>query len=252
MVNTRPNAEAEVYHELKYHSRCKLLEIEPEHVYTIREMAENLDMSPRDLIFICKKFENEGKVKKSKKQSPKFKARKRNVYTVIDRRLLDSNDLIQEMNHLIDGDIERLRKLAKKMRNRPSMKSIKMIPLKLTKGMIRKNKKGLVESRSYQGKIDKIGHRYLEQFCEIVKNLLEYIEALDIATYDDSIKSNDKNEKIIKDIRSKTVKEITGILEYIFKPYSARLQHAVYEDMIMRVPVLFRLTQIQKRSKLRI
>ena len=244
MVNLRRNAKADIIQELRYHSRCKLLEIEPEHTCTTRELSENLKMTPRDLGKYLKELVNDGILKKDKKQSPKFKARKRDVYTVIDRKIFESKDTIEEMNMIIDGHLGRMRLIGKKMRDRPAMKSIKMIrlPSKLIKSGY---------ERSYQGKIDKIGQEYLEQFCEIVNTIFSFIDSMTYATYDDSLESNEKTERIIKELRINTLNEITEVLEYIFKPYPARLQHAIYQSMIMRIPTYFNIGQLQKRSKLK-
>ena len=247
MVNLRRNAKADIIQELRYHSRCKLLEIEPEHTCTTRELSENLKMTPRDLGKYLKELVNDGILKKDKKQSPKFKARKRDVYTVIDRKVFESKDTIEEMNMIIDGHLDRMRLIAKKMRDRPAIKSINMLPFVKNPN----NRKEVEKARTYQGKIDKKGQEYLEQFCEIVNTIFSFIDSMTYATYDGSLDSNEKTERIIKELRINTLNEITEVLEYIFKPYPARLQHAIYQSMIMRIPTYFNIGQLQKRSKLK-
>lgn len=244
MVNLRRNAKADIIQELRYFSRCKLRAIEPEHTCTKRELCENLGMSPNLLIKTLKELEKDGIVKKDRKQSPKFKARKRDVYTVIDRRMFESKDTIEEMNMIIDGHIGRMRLIGKKMRDRPAMKSIKMIRVESK----------LIKSgyeRSYQAKFDKIGQEYLEQFCEIVNTIFSFIDSMTYATYDDSLESNEKTERTIKGLRINTLNEITEVIEYIFKPYPARLQQAIHHTMIMRIPTYFMIGQLQKRAKLK-
>ena len=233
-MNSRPNQKADLYLEIKYFYHCKIKPIEPEHTCTRREWATNLKMSLRDVSRNLKELQDEEKIIKEIIQSPKSKAWNREKYTVVDRKMFESKDLINEMNDVIDGHLDRMREVAKKMRDRPSVKSIK------------KTKYG------YTGKRDEIGERYLDQYCDIVKEILERINALDLATFDDSIESNDKNLKIITNLKRKTLSEIDDVLEYTCKPYSTNVKTAVFESIIMRIPTFFHLTQIKKRSKLTI
>jgi len=245
MVNSRPNQKADIIQELKYFSHCKIKSIEPGHTCTIRELCENLKMTPNLLIKNLREMVSDGILKKDKIQSPKFKARKRDVYTVIDRRMFESKDLVRELNYLIDSHTSRMRLIGKKMRDRPAMKSVEMI--RLPSALIHNS-----YSRSYQGKIDKKGQEYLEHFCELVNSTFSILDSMTYAMYDHSIDSDEKTEREIKALRIHTLNEITDVLEYVFKPYSARLQNAIQHSLIMRIPTYFMIGQLKKRSKLTI
>ena len=160
--------------------------------------------------------------------------------------------MINGMHAGIEAHLKRIRELAKKMRKRPSTHSIKMIPLKLTKGMIRKNEKGLVESRSYTGKIDKKGRQYLTDFCDSINDIFAYIDSMSYATLDETITPDEKNEKRIREIRKNTLEEITYLINYTINRLSARQSHAIKQDILARIPTFWMLLQLQKQSKIMI
>ena len=251
MVNQKRNFIADLLHELKYFSHCKLKAKDPNHFCYQKELSTNLTMSLRDVgHYLHEMYE----LKLVDHDKYKYKGRLRDRFIPIDKRRFESPEMINGMYVSIEAYLGRSRELAKKMRDRPSTHSIKMIPLipNLPKGTIRKNEKGLVESRSYQGKIDKKGREYLIDFCDSINDIFSYIDSMSYATLDDTITPNEQNKKRIKELRKNTLEEITYLINYTINPLSARQAHAIKQDILMRIPTYFMLTQLQKQSKIMI
>ena len=163
-------------------------------------------------------------------------------------RLYESKQMIQNTEKVINEKIEIIKKIAVKMRDRPAIKSIKMLPVVNDPN----NPQEVSKARSSTGKIDKIGHDYLDQFCVNVNLIFAYLDSLTYATYDDSIESNDMTNKIIKNLKINFCNELTEILEYIFKPHSAKLSHVLMSTIQVKIPIYFMLTQFQRMSRVKI
>ena len=251
MVNQTRNFIADLLHELKYFSHCKLKAKDPNHFCCQQELSKNLTMSLRDVGHYLHKMTEMGL---TIHDYYKYKGRLRHRFIPVDKRRFESPEMINGMHAGIEAHLKRIRELAKKMRKRPSTHSIKMIPLipNLPKGTIRKNEKGLVESRSYTGKIDKKGHQYLTDFCDSINDIFAYIDSMSYATLDDTITPNEQNKKRIKELRKNTLEEITYLINYTINPLPARQSHAIKQDILMRIPTYFMLLQLQKQSKIMI
>ncbi|MDA1347246.1 MAG: hypothetical protein O3C48_08540 [Crenarchaeota archaeon] len=250
MINSRRNGKEDLFQEIKWRSRCKLLQFDPSHTCTFREYQENLHLSNRDVKKYLKELLNEGRIKLDKIQSPKFKRlpRKRYVYTVIDRRFFESENEIYAMWHIINLHLDRMRKIGTKMRDRPAMtmKMLLQIP-----NLSQEPKWAQNYWQKYQGKYDKLGHEYLEDFCTIVNEIFSYIDSMTYASLSNVLDSDEKTVKVIEEIRTKTMKEVTDVMEYIFKPYEKNLRKACYDIMLMRIPTYFMLGELERRSKVR-
>lgn len=250
MVRPKRDFTGELLNELKFHSKCRNdYAIRPEHFCTSKELSENLKMSLRDVgktlhQMVSDKMLIHETVTVNHKQKHKF--------TPIDKRLFESKDLLRDMTNLIDNHFEQLRKIAKLMRDKPALKDVTMIPIIKDTTNIKKVMKVIDQARSSHGKIDKKGMDYQNRFCEIVNQIFSFIDSMIYATYDDSIESSEKNDKILTELRMKSVDEITDIITYIFRPLGARQSQAIYEQMIMKIPTYYMLMQIQRRSKIKI
>ena len=245
MTNIRHNAEAEIYHELKYHSLCKLLQIEPDHTCTVEEMAKNLKMNTNAYLKKVKQMVKDGKIEHSKRQSQKFKSKKRDVYTVIDRRYYQSKDLIVHREILINENLDTIRKLGMKMKDRPAMK------MKLIR--INKEVYGVkVYQEVYQGIHNKLGLEYLDQFCTIVNSIFSFIDSMTYASLWNTLDSDEKTVNVIIEIRIKTLNEISDIIESIFESYEEKLRTACFEMLMMRIPTYFMINQLQRVSNIRV
>lgn len=251
MVNQTRNHQADLLHEIKYFPHCKFKAKDPNHFCDQKELSKNLGMSLRD---VGHNLHELVKRELATHDYHKYKGRLRHRFVPVDKRRFESPEMINGMYVSIEAYLGRSRELAKKMRKRPSTHSIKMIPLipNIPKETIRKNEKGLVESRSYQGKIDKKGREYLIDFCDSINDIFSYIDSMSYATLDDTITPNEQNKKRIKELRKNTLEEITYLINYTINPLSARQAHAIKQDILMRIPTYFMLTQLQKQSKIMI
>ena len=155
--------------------------------------------------------------------------------------------MIQEMERNIQGHLATMRELAVKMRDRPAIKSVKMIPV-----LPDPNEKGISQAKSLTGKIDKIGQNHLDQFCDIVNSILSYIDSMNYATYDGSLEADELTDKVIKNLRKNTMTEINEVIQYSLNPHPARLSQVLLDTIRMKIPTFFTLAQLQKMSKIRI
>jgi len=244
-MNQKRDFEPVLLEELKYFYRCTQKAKNPNHFCSQSELAKNLQMSLRDVGRTLHEMTAKGLVTHDKS---KQNGRLRDRFIPTNERLYESKQMIKDTEIIIQSQLDQMRRLAVKMRDRPAIKSINMLPVLDDPN----NPKQVSKARSYQGNIDKIGHNHLDQFCSIVNNIFSYIDSMTYATYDDSIEANEKTDKIIKHLRIKTVNEITGVLEYIFKAQSARKSHALMEMIRSKIPTYFMLTQFQTMAKAKI
>ena len=261
MINSRHNGKEDLFQEIKYRSRCKLLQIEPSHTCTNREYVENLHLSQRDVTKWLNELKNEGRIKLDKIHSPKFKRlpRKRYAYTAIDKKFFESKDEIQEIWNTINGYLDSMRKTGTKMKDRPAMKSIRLIRIPTKSFIVALDSMGKEENTTrqqgyelrYHGKYDKIGHEYLEDFCTIVNTTFSFIDSMTYSVLSNVLDSDEKTVKVIEEIRIKTVNEITDVIGYIFESYEEKLRKAIYDIMLPRIPTYFMMVQLDRRSKVR-
>ena len=246
MVNQKRNFEVALLEELKHFYHCTQKEKNPNHYCTQSELAKNLSMSLRDVGRTLHDLTAKGLVKHDKS---KQKGRLRDRFIPTNERFYESAQMIKDTENVIKSHLEKMRKLAVKMRDKPAVKSAKLLPYIKDDGKTILNQKTIQKFRGSTGKFDKIGLYYLDDFCFTVNNIFSYIDSMQYATYDDSIEANEKTEIVIKNLRIKTVNEFNEILEYMMKPYSKKVAKAVLEMIKLKIPMYFMLTQYQQMSK---
>lgn len=245
MVNRTRDFRPALLEELKHFNRCTKKLKNPDHFCTQKELANNLQMSLRDVGKTLHAMTAEGLLKHDKsKQNGRLQDR----FIPTNDRLYESKEMLLDTEKIIESKMEIIRKIAVKMRDRPAIKAINMLPVLDDPT----NRQEVAKARSYTGKIDKIGQNHLDQFADNVNLVFSYLDSMTYATYDDSIEANDMTDKVIKNLKINFCNELTEILEYIFKPHSARLSHAIMGTIQMKIPTYFMLTQFQKMSRIKI
>ena len=235
--------------ELKHFNRCTKKSKNPSHFCTQKELANNLQMSLRDVGKALHSMTTEGLLNHDKS---KQNGRLQDTFIPTNDRLYESKEMLLDTEKIIESKVAHIRELAVKMRDRPAIKSIKnMLPV-LDDRKVVYNTRFISKARSYTGKIDKIGQNHLDQFCQDVNLIFSYLDSMGYATCDDSIEANDMTDKVIKNLRINFCNELTEILEYTFKPHSARLSHAIMEQIRMKIPTYFLIGQYQKMSRVKI
>ena len=244
MVRPTRDFRVPIYEELKHFYRCTQKEKNPNHYCTQSELTKNLKMSKRDVVWAIHELVSDGLVIHDK---IKVNGRLRDRFIPSTERLHESKEMIQEMERNIQGHLATMRELAVKMRDRPAIKSVKMIPV-----LPDPNEKGISQAKSLTGKIDKIGQNHLDQFCDIVNSILSYIDSMNYATYDGSLEADELTDKVIKNLRKNTMTEINEVIQYALNPHPARLSQVLLDTIRMKIPTFFTLAQLQKMSKIRI
>ena len=244
MVRPTRDFRVPIYEELKHFYRCTQKEKNPNHYCTQSELTKNLKMSKRDVVWAIHELVSDGLVIHDK---IKVNGRLRDRFIPSTERLHESKEMIQEMERNIQGHLATMRELAVKMRDRPAIKSVKMIPV-----LPDPNEKGISQAKSLTGKIDKIGQNHLDQFCDIVNSILSYIDSMNYATYDGSLEADELTDKVIKNLRKNTMTEINEVIQYALNPHPARLSQVLLDTIRMKIPTFFTLAQLQKMSKIKI
>lgn len=245
MVNRTRDFRPALLEELKHFNRCTKKLKNPDHFCTQKELANNLQMSLRDVGKSLHSMTAEGLLKHDKsKQNGRLQDR----FIPTNDRLYESKEMLLDTEKIIESKVANIRELAIKMRDRPALKAINMLPVLDDPT----NPQEVSKARSYTGKIDKIGQNHLVQFCDEVNLIFSYLDSISYATYDDSIEANDMTDKVIKNLRINFCNELTEILEYTFKPHSARLSHAIMETIRQKIPTYFLIGQYQKMSRIKI
>ena len=240
MVNITRDFKADLMAELKYFSHCKKKAKDPNHFCTQRELQKNLKMSLRDVGKNLKEMVDEKLLTHEKLV---YNHSLRDKFTPIDKRQFESKHLIKEVNLTIEYHLKLIRKQAILMIDRPAYKNINVLPVLHDTSDIKK----IISKTNLQGKIDKKGLEYLIRFCDLSNKAMQYVDGLTYATFDNTINQNDS--QLINNIRLKVVNEITDLIAYIFRKYPKLTKHAVYDNMMFRMPTYFTLTQLQRKAK---
>ena len=244
MVNITRDFKADLMAELKYFSHCKKKEKDPNHFCTQRELQKNLKMSQRDVTRNLKEMVDTGQLTHERLV---YNHSLRDKFTPIDKRQFESKHLIKEVNLTIEHHLELIRKQAKLMRDRPAYKNVNELPvIDGTLTDVQKEIKEMCYPDLY-GKIDKKGMKYLINFCDLSNKVFQYIDGLTYATFDDSI--NQKDTPLIKEIRIKTVNEITDLMGYTFEKCNRKTRRALIDNMMFRMPTYYTLTQLQRKAR---
>mgnify|MGYP001474323580 CR=1 FL=1 len=128
MVNRTRDFRAPIYEELKHFLRCTRKEKNPNHYCTQSELAKNLKMSLRDVGKTLHELVSDGLVIHDKtKQNGRLQDR----FIPTSERLHESTEMIREMENNIKSQLETMRELAVKMRDRPAIKEVKSMPVLL-------------------------------------------------------------------------------------------------------------------------
>ena len=119
---TKRNFVEELFTEIKFKNHCKKIDKDPEHFCTIQELAKNLKMSSRDVgknLHLCVE---RGLLTHDKEI---VNHRLRDKFTPIDKRLVNSDDLIKMITTSIDSNFKTIRYLAKQMKKTPAFNKVK-------------------------------------------------------------------------------------------------------------------------------
>lgn len=225
------NFEQELFSEIKYHNHCKKIDQDPKHFCTQTELAKNLGMSARDVGPNLRKLVEKGLLLHDRVV---INGITKDKFTPVDKRLFDSEKLIQMMTNRIEERFEMLRLFAKDMKKTPPLYNIK------------KTEDGTT------GKINKRGMAHLDQFCDTVKEILSYVESMSYSMFSDSIKRTPENYKAIDKTREDCLNEIEKILKFIFEGFSDLRKKVILDNIAMKIPTYFMLLQIKKQAKLKI
>ena len=244
LVRPKRDFSDELLTELKYHSACKLIRTRPDHFCTTKELAKNLKMSIRDVSKTLHQMVSENLlIHETVVHNSKLKHK----FTPIDKRMIESKDLLKNMLRMIENHFEQLRIVSHKMRDRPALKDVKMIRITSLK-----QTKKIEEARSSQGKIDKKGMEYRDRFCEIVNQIFSFIDSMTYATYDGAIEKNEENDRVIVKLRVESIITITNLINYILKPLGARQAQANAEMIMHKIPTYYMILQMQRQAKIKI
>ena len=222
------NFQEELFTEIKFKHHCKKIDKDPEHFCTITELAKNLKMSSRDVGKNLQLCVQRGLLTHDKVI---VNHRLRDKFTPIDKRLVDSKQIIKMITNSIESNFKTLRDLATQMKTKPALKNIK------------KTQHGTT------GKIDKKGMEHLDKFCDMVKDTFSYLDSMNYALFSDSIKPNAENLNAIHKTREHILKEIEKMFEFITKDYSKLSKQVILDHIIMRIPTYYMLTQIKNQAK---
>lgn len=242
MVNNKRNFQADLLHELKWFTHCKFKNNDRNHFCNQKELSKNLKMSLRDVGKNLAIMTQKDLLEHSKYL---YKARMTDRFQPIDQRRYDDEDMFHTIEIAVYTHLKIVRRVALVMKDRPSTHSIKMIPLT-------QEQRVNMLSRSYTGKIDKVGKKALITFVDEVNDVFSYLDSLSYASLDDTITPNSKTEKRIQGLRKFVLDEITDVINYTISHLPARQASAIKQDILMRIPTYYMLTQLRKQSKVMI
>ena len=232
------NFQEELFTEIKFKHHCKKIDKDPTHFCTITELARNLKMSSRDVGKNLHACVERGLLTHDKVI---VNHRLRDKFTPIDKRLVNSNEIIKMITSGIESNFETVRDLAKQMKKTPALTNLKQVKIK-----------GTEEGTNTSAKINKKGMDYLNQFCDKIKDIFSYLDSMNYALFSDSIKNDSKNIESIGQIRKHTLTEIEKTLDFIFKDYSKISRKVILDHIIMKIPTYYMLLQIQNQAKRKI
>ena len=274
MVRLPRDFENDLLLELRTFARCKLKRKDPNHFCSNREFQQNLKMSGRDVGKTLSKLVQQGKIHRERNVLVKGKLRDR--FTVIDPRMYSSKEIITRYEEFVNGELQFCQSLAEKMKKTPALYDVKEekipIPVYLTKDYpdgIPKNAKFVKPgAMSRSGKMNKKGYQYLIDFCNLVNRVFSYVEPLAYSQFATAsitdlvdlsekvlvagaIPKDDKFDKMISNLRRLVFDQTLFAINLVLQDLPALQQRAIGEALMLRIPTIYHLKQIETFANLK-
>jgi hypothetical protein len=274
MKGLRRDFENDLLLELRDFARCKFKRKDPNHFCSNREFQKNLKMSARDVGKTLENLVMQGKIKHDR--NVLYNGKLRDKFTVIDPRMYSPEEIIVQFRKNVTRQLLEIQALTEKMKKTPALYDViekrVPIPVYLTKDYpdgIPKNAKFVKPgAMSRSGKMNKKGFQYLVDFCNLVNHAFSYVDSLSysqfatssITNLDDlsekvlvagAIPKDDKFDKMISDLRRLVFDQTLFTINFVLQDLPALQQRAIGEALMLRIPTIYHLKQIETFANLK-
>ena len=243
------NYESELMHELKFHTHCKIKSVDPNHFCNQKELARNLKMSLREVRDNLHRMVEEHKLSHD---SIVYKSRRRDKFTPLDPSLLSSKDIIKKYKSFVDRELDHLNEFSKQVKKTPCVYQVRRIkndiPIFKTGG----KPVQMVKPHSTTGKNNEIGFQLMESFCSQCNRIFTYCDSLNLSQLADIISQDNEHIEMINALRKYALNKIVKEIRFVLSGLAKYQREVIESQILMRIPTVYHVIQIEKSSKLKI
>lgn len=243
------NYESELMHELKFHTHCQIKKIDPNHFCNQKELARNLKMSLREVRDNLHRMVEEHKLMHD---SIVYKSRRRDKFTPLDPSLLSSKDIIKKYKSFVDRELDHLNDFSKQVKKTPCVYNVRRV-----KNPISIFKTGgppvpAVKPYSTTGKNNNVGFQLMTSFCDQCNRIFTYCDSLNLSQLADIISQDNEHIEMINALRKYALNKIVKEIRFILTDLKKLQREVIESQILMRIPTVYHVIQIEKSSKLKI
>jgi len=243
--------ESELKHELKFHTHCSQKVKDPNHFCDQKELSRNLKMSLRDVRDNLHRMVKEGKLTHEKIV---YKSRLRDKFTPVDLSVLSSKAIINRYKDYVDNELTHLNGFSKQVKKTPCVYNVRKVKNPITyyegKGMTGAIK--TMKGTSTTGKTSTVGYQLMTSFCDQCNRIFTYCDSLSYAQLTDIIKQDDEHILVVNALRKYTCDKIVKEIRFVLSDLTKLQKGVVESQILMRIPTVYHMLQIEKSSKLKI
>ena len=237
--------------ELRNFARCEFKRKDPNHFCSNREFQKNLKMSARDVGKALHNLVEQEKIKHER--NVLYNGKLRDKFTVIDPRMYSPEEIIVQFRKNVTRQLLEIQALTEKMKKTPALYDViekrVPIPVYLTKDYpdgIPKNVKFVKSgAMSRSAKMDKEGFQYLVDFCNLVNHAFSYVDSLGYSQFAENLPKGDKYDRMISALRRLVFDQTRAAINLVLQDLPALQQRAIGEALMLRIPMIYQLKQIE-------
>ena len=243
--------ESELKHELKCHTHCSQKVKDPRHFCDQKELSRNLKMSLRDVRDNLHRMVQEHKLSHD---SIVYKSRRRDKFTPLDLSLLSSKDIIKRYKSFVDNELDHLNDFSKQVKKTPCVYNVRRIKNDIPVFKVGTNQKPvqMVKPTSTTGKNNAVGFQLMTSFCDQCNRIFTYCDSLNYSQLADIISQDNEHIEMINTLRKYALNKIVKEIRFVLSGLAKYQREVIESQILMRIPTVYHVIQIEKSSKLKI
>jgi hypothetical protein len=251
MVRKERDFKFDLIQELKHKFKCKkITKTNPNHFCGVKELADNLGMSLKDVLSTEHGLPRLVVDMIVKREEIIQRGRRRHRYTVIDPKMFSSEEIIDKKYGLILAEKERVKISSSILSTKQGspFRNAKRVKLpKTTKTSI-----SVYVGNSTTAKRNEAGHANLLRFCAYCNSLLSMSDSLNYAQVLGTLENTDPVNKRINEIRIEVLDFIREQIDKACSSDNSIVKEMVFQAVMSQIPAMFQYYNVKALTDLKI
>ena len=251
MVRLERDFKFDLIQELKHKFKCKkITKTNPNHFCGVKELADNLGMSLKDVLSTEHGLPRLVVDMIVKREEIVQRGRRRHRYTVIDPKMFSPEEIIDKKYGLIMAEKSRIGSYSDILSTKKGspFKNAKRVKLpKNTKTSI-----SIHVGSSTTAKRNEAGYTNLLRFCACANNLLSMSDSLNYAQVLGTLEDTDTVNERIKKIRIEVLNFIREQIDKVCSSDNQIVNEMVFQAVMSQIPAMFQYYNVKTLTDLKI